>query len=328
MLLVILCGCSYKTTHVDETIIVTDQLRRTVTVPKNMTRIAALHHFGGKILFALRQQHRLVEQSLYGREAKALAKVDPKFTSMAKIQDSHAINYETLIGLRPQCVFVYSSFNKSEMQQLEDAGIRVIAVKGESIEESYEAIRLMARVLDCEKQGEAYIADCRKITALVQERIQGVPKDQRLRVVFAGPKSVYTIATGEMLQNQMLELAGALNVGASLKGFWSDISPEQLAAWNPDVIFVGSSLASYGVQEVLDNSQFRSINAIKNRRVYVFPSNVGWWDYPAPQCVLGVLWTAKTLYPARFTDVDVLKIADDFYAKYMGYSFTSMGGVL
>jgi iron complex transport system substrate-binding protein len=328
MLLVILCGCSYKTVHVDETIMVTDQLGRTVTVPKNMTRIAALHHFGGKIIFALGQKHRLVEQSLYGREAKALTKVDPKFASMSKIQDSHAINYETLIGLRPQCVFVYSSFNKSEMQQLEDAGIRVIAVKGESIEESYEAIRLMAKVLNCEKQGEAYIADCQKITALAQERIQAIPKDQRLRVVFAGPKSVYTIATGEMLQNQMLELAGALNVGASLKGYWSDISPEQLAAWNPDVIFVGSSLTSYGVQEVLDNSQFRSINAIKNRRVYVFPSNVGWWDYPAPQCVLGVLWTGKTLYPARFTDVDVLKIADDFYAKYMGYSFTSMGGVL
>jgi iron complex transport system substrate-binding protein len=214
------------------------------------------------------------------------------------------------------------------MRQLEDAGIMVIAVRGETIEESFEAVRLVAKILNCEKKGEEYIGDCRRLLSLVQDRIGDIPANKHLRVVFAGPKSVYTIATGEMLQNQMLERAGAVNVGASLKGFWSDVSPEQLAAWNPDVIFIGSSLATYGVQEVLSNSQFKALKAVQKRRVYVFPSNIGWWDYPAPQCVLGVLWTAKTLYPEMFTDVDVLKIADEHYAKYVGHTFTSMGGKL
>ena len=42
--------------------------------------------------------------------------------------------------------------------------------------------------------------------------------------------------------------------------------------------------------------------------------------------MLGVVWTAKTLYPDRFADVDVRAIADDFYAKYIGHTFTAMGG--
>ncbi|HQP30862.1 MAG TPA: iron ABC transporter substrate-binding protein, partial [Deltaproteobacteria bacterium] len=70
------------------------------------------------------------------------------------------------------------------------------------------------------------------------------------------------------------------------------------------------------------------LKAIQKRRVHVFPSNVGWWDFPAPHCVLGVVWAAKTLYPERFQDVDMRAIADGFYAKYLGYSFTALGGRL
>jgi iron complex transport system substrate-binding protein len=323
-------ACGNRTSQGNEVITVTDQIGRTVTVPRHMTRISALHHFGGKIVYALGQRERLVEQSLYGKEAKALAAVDPEFAAMPKTQDQtgHTINYESLIALRPQCAFVYASFSQSEMNQLEDAGIKVIAVRGETIEESFEAIRLIAKALNCEKKGEEYIGDCQHLLSLVQDRIRNISAEKRLRVAFAGPKSVYTIATGEMLQNQMLERAGAINVGSSLKGFWSDVSPEQLAAWNPDVIFIGSSLATYGAQEVLSNSQFKAVKAVQKQKVYVFPSNIGWWDYPAPQCVLGVLWTAKILYPEMFTDVDVLKIADEHYAKYVGHTFTSMGGKL
>ncbi len=330
LMILALGGCSYRTSPDGEVFSITDQLGRTVAVPRNMTRISALHHFGGKIVFALGQQNRLVEQSIYGKEAQALASVDPQFAAMPRTQEQsgHAINYESLIAFKPQCAFVYASFNRSEMRQLEDAGIKVIAVKGETIEESFAAVRLMAKVLNCENKGEAYIADCRRLLSLVSERIQAIPRDKRLRVAFAGPKSVYTIATGEMLQHQMLEMAGAINVGAALKGFWSDVSPEQLAVWNPDVIFIGSSLASYGVQEVLGNSQFKAIRAVQKQRIYVFPSNIGWWDYPAPQCVLGVVWTAKSLYPELFADIDMLKIADAHYKKYMGHTFTSMGGKL
>ena len=326
--LLALTACGYRTGPQDYTITVIDQLGRSVAIPRHMTRISALHHFGGKIVYAMRQQDRLVEQSIYGREARFLAGVDPKFAAMPKTQDQtgHIINYESLIALRPQCAFVYASFSRSDIRQLEDAGIKVIAVKGETLEESFAAVRLIAKVLECEDKGEEYIRTCIDLMSLVQDRIKDIPQDKRLRVVFTGPKSIYTVATGEMLQTQMLERAGAINVAASLKGFWNDVSPEQIAAWNPDVIFLGSSLSTYAVDEVLHNSQFQSIAAIRNRRIYAFPSNVGWWDYPAPQCVLGAVWAARTLYPERFKDVDVTKIADEFYLKYLGHSFTSMGG--
>ncbi len=321
-------GCNYRTVQHDETITVTDQLGRTVAVPRHMTRVAALYHFSGRIAFALGQRDRLVEQSLSGKEAKAMASIDAKFAAMPRIADGHGINFESLLALKPQCAIVYASFSRSQMAQLENAGIKVIAVKGETFEESLVAVRLIARVLDCEEKGEEYIRSCESLMSLVADRIRNIPLHQRLRVVFTGPKSLYTVATGEMLQNQVLETAGAINVASSLKGFWNDVSPEQIAAWNPDVILLGSSLDTYAADEVLRSSQFQSIKAVRNKRVYVFPSNVGWWDYPAPHCALGALWTARILYPDHFKDVDMLQVADNFYLKYLGHSFTSMGGKL
>lgn len=155
-----------------------------------------------------------------------------------------------------------------------------------------------------------------------------MPPENQMNVMFAGPRSVYTVATGEMLSSEIITIAGGRNVADGLKGFWADVSPEQVVAWNPDVIFVGSTLETYGVRQVLDNPQFRTIKAVRNRRVHAFPSNIGWWDFPAPHCVLGAVWVAKTLYPERYADVDVTGVADDFYRKYMGYSFTAMGGKL
>jgi len=312
----------------EETVTVVDQLGRTVTVSKNIKRIAALHHFGGKVVFALGAQNLLVDQALYHRENQAMAKVNPSFAAKPKLIQGHDINYEELVALRPDIAIAYTSFDPSDLEQLEDAGIKVIAIRGETLEESFAGVRLVAKVLGREQRGEEYIADCRKLYDLVAERTKAIPPEKRLKVMFAGPKNIYSAATGQMLQNTLLETAGGRNVASALSGFWASVSPEQIAAWNPDVIFLGSSLDSYGAEALFGNQQFKTISAVKNRRVYVFPSNIGWWDYPAPHCILGLVWTAKTLYPERFRDVDMVKVADEFYRKYLGYSFSAMGGKL
>ena len=322
-------GCEKKTTLETETISVTDQLGRNVAVPKKIERIAATHHFGGMIVYALGQQEKLVEQALYGRAAMAMTKIDPAFAARPKLLQGRDMNVEELVALRPQVVFVYASLEESELALLENAGLPVIAVAGETLEESFEAVKRVADILGCQDRGEKYLEDCRNLLRMVRERVAEIPKTERMRVIFAGPKSAYTVATGEMLQTRILEAAGALNMAADLRGFWADISPEQLATWNPDVIFAGSSLdISYGLKEIYQNPQFKTVRAIKEKRVYAFPSNIGWWDYPAPHCVLGVAWAAKTLYPERFRDLDMVKTADAFYTKYMGHSFTALGGRL
>jgi iron complex transport system substrate-binding protein len=306
---------------------ITDQLGRQVTLPVNPERIAALHHFGGKIVFALNHQHLLVEKSIYGMEAKALAAIDPAFASLPGLIQGHGYNIEGLVSLAPQVIFSYASMDRSELAQFENAGIPVVAVRGETFEESFEAVRLMADVLECPEAGQTYITACNALLDEVAARLEN-NVDTPVPVLFAGPRSVYSVATGNMLQTEILARAGARNVAQDLEGFWADVSPEQIARWDPQVIFLGSYLDVYGKDKIFTLPQFQTVSAIKNRQVYTFPSNVGWWDYPAPHCVLGVVWTAKTLYPQLFEDLNLTQTANDFYSRFMGYSFGELGGQL
>ncbi len=322
----VLAACGNSSPQGDQMLSYRDQEGRVIELPRHITRISG----DGVIIYALRQQDKLVDRGMYyGIDAEVMARVDPQFEARPNILDGNKTNCEALAALQPQVVFANAAFHREDKKQMETAGLKVFSIKGETIGESFEAVRLMGQVLGCDDNVREYLTDCNRLLKMVEDRTRDIPKSKRLRVLFAGPKSVYTVATGEMLQSEILSRAGAENVASSLKGFWCDVSPEQVALWNPDVIFLGSSKGVYGVEQVYLNSQFKTIKAVKEHRVYAFPSNIGWWDFPAPHCVLGVVWSARTLYPERFADVDMQKIADEFYARYRGgHTFTELGGKL
>lgn len=311
---------------------VTDQLGRVVTVPPNLQKVAAMDHLPTMIMFALGQQDKLVQRSLVGKLDAAIAAVDEKYAAKASVvhtsMTKNNFSVEELAAKGAQLVIVYASFDRTVIQQLENAGMTVLAVKGETVEESFAAVRLLAKVFDREEQGEKYIAACEKIMNMVKERVGNIPVEQRPKIMFTGAQNILTAATGDMLQNTIIETAGGGNVAKGLTGFWASVSPEQIAEWNPDVILLGSSKDTYGLDEIYNSSHYKTVKAVNERRVYLFPSNIGWWDYPAPHCVLGILWTAKMLYPDKFADIDMNKTADEFYTDFLGHSFSSLGGKL
>lgn len=125
-----------------------------------------------------------------------------------------------------------------------------MAVSRETIEESFEAVKLVSKVLSSEEKGDEYIAECQRLLKLVEDRVGNVPEEEKPRVMFAGPKSVYTVASGEMLDTVLMELAGATSVSKDVKGYWTEVSPEQVATWNPDIMILGSSMDNYGEDQI------------------------------------------------------------------------------
>ncbi len=302
----------------------TDMLGRKVTVPENVERIAALRHLG-TMVFALGEQDKLVHQGLFDAAGHAMAELDPEFAALPGFKNA---SVEELMKLKVELFFNYYDTDPREIEQLAAVGIPFIALKSETLEESYEAVRIMGKALRAEDKAEEYIAACQKIVNLVETRTERIPRGERPRVFFAGAKSIYTAATGEMLQDVMIKMAGGINVAEGIVGRWAQISPEQLVRWNPDIIFLGSSLDQYAAEDVFGNTAIQSVNAIKNNRVYPFPSNIGWWDFPAPHCVLGIEWMATKLHPELYRDIDMTEVADEFYCNFMGRTFTELGGKL
>ncbi|MNP79841.1 hypothetical protein D3C76_1777750 [compost metagenome] len=65
---------------------------------------------------------------------------------------------------------------------------------------------------------------------------------------------------------------------------------------------------------------------MKHKRVYLMPEYAKAWGYPMPEALaLGELWMAKTLYPQRFTDVDLQQHVDTYYQRYYRASCCQSG---
>jgi iron complex transport system substrate-binding protein len=124
------------------------------------------------------------------------------------------------------------------------------------------------------------------------------------------------------MQTRIVELAGGSPVWklANPGRGWSQVSMEQVLAWDPDVVFVTAySLRSDEVAGRLRaDANWQAVRAVKRGRFHAFPGDFYSWDQPDARWILGLAWTAARLHPDRFADLDILGLARDFYRQVFG----------
>ncbi|HHQ6599331.1 ABC transporter substrate-binding protein [Serratia fonticola] len=324
---------------------VTDQLNRTVTLPDHITRAVVLQHQTLNLLVQLDAMPQVVGvlsswQKQLGPNYLRLA---PSLAKMPMPGDLTAVNIESLLALHPQVVFVANYAPADMIAQIEQAGIPVVAISLrrepaaqvgkinpvlENEDRVYnlglqDGIRLIGKVIGREAQADAMVKDVFQQRALVAKRLQDIPEDQRVRVYMANP-DLTTYGSGKYT-GLMMQHAGAVNVAAKdIQGF-KQISIEDVLKWNPAVIFVQERYPDV-VQQILTSPQWQPIEAVKHKRVYLMPEYAKAWGYPMPEALaLGELWMAKTLYPQRFTDVDLQQHVDTYYQRYYRASCCQSG---
>lgn len=324
---------------------VTDQLNRTVTLPDHITRAVVLQHQTLNLLVQLDAMPQVVGvlsswQKQLGPNYLRLA---PSLAKMPMPGDLTAVNIESLLALHPQVVFVANYAPADMIAQIEQAGIPVVAISLrrepaaqagkinpvlENEDRVYnlglqDGIRLIGKVMGREVQADAMVKDVFQQRALVAKRLQDIPEDQRVRVYMANP-DLTTYGSGKYT-GLMMQHAGAVNVAAKdIQGF-KQVSIEDVLKWNPAVIFVQERYPDV-VQQILTSPQWQPIEAVKHKRVYLMPEYAKAWGYPMPEALaLGELWMAKTLYPQRFTDVDLQQHVDSYYQRYYRASCCQSG---
>lgn len=95
---------------------------------------------------------------------------------------------------------------------------------------------------------------------------------------------------------------------------------EQIVAANPQVIV---AMNKRDAEEIRASAQWRGIDAVLQHRVVVNPKGMFWWCRETSEEALQFLWLAKTLYPARFADIDMREETRDFYRAFFGLSLSA-----
>jgi len=117
------------------------------------------------------------------------------------------------------------------------------------------------------------------------------------------------------------EMGGGINVSAnSFDSFWPKVSIEQVYEWNPEYIF-------YPPYAPFDETTFLEawgdLTAVKEKKVFRFPSSLEAWDYPVHSSILGALWIAAKLHPDLYSSNALVKDIEDYYSCFYHVKFSA-----
>lgn len=319
---------------------VVDQLGRVVAVPVKVDRVVCLMHHGVDILIELGAADRLVGITrTWQKDLPAgITKICPALKKLPTPGGLNEVNMEELLRLKPDLVIVTHYAPKDMIQQMEDAGVPVLALalykaryeeasrlnpKLKNPDQAYtegmrEGITLLGEVLGVQPRAKALLDFTFKWRNLARARTAGIPRGDRTTCYMANP-DLYTYGTGKYT-GVIMDRAGGVNVAEGINGY-AQVTMEQLLLWNPQVIFVQDRYAKVA-EQIRKDPTWGKVRAVRDRRVYLTPEYVKPWGHPCPESMaLGELWMAKKLYPARFADIDIQPVVNEFYTRFYGIPY-------
>lgn len=245
---------------------------------------------------------------------------------MGSLSENGEINREMLVAEGVQCVFSISAIgltqaNRADVDELQNAtNIPVILLDG-SMENISECYRKLGDLLGKQQRASELASYCEDVFARVNEACSDIPEDEKVSIYYAeGAQGVQTEPSTSQ-HAAVFNVAGAKNVaqvdlveGAGM----SDVSLEQVMAWDPEVIIAWSWEERGGSDErIRASGSWANIKAVKDGRVYTMPEiPFAWLDRPpGVNRFLGIQWIANMLYPERF-DIDMVEEGIRFYKLF------------
>lgn len=301
---VLSAGCGGKTPTVSQGdagnsyLTVTDDLNRTVTLPKKPEKIVAL---SPSLLAPL----GAVDAKLIGRPASKTGV--PEFAKpIEEVGTVNDINIEKVVSLTPDLVIAYQGRHDKFVPIFEGNGIPVIVVHMKTYQDVLDKIVLFAQITGEEKKGA-------ELTSSMREKLQATldrtPKEKKKVAILHSTAKSVTVELEGSIAGSAAKMLGLINVAGGGKEKELDSAPyslESLVESDPDIIFITTmgrldEIKERMTADVESNPAWSSLGAVKRHAVYFLPQelfllNPG-LDYPE-----AVHTMAKLAYPEAFDD--------------------------
>lgn len=293
---------------------VTDQAGREVTIEKEPSSIVSGYYISSSLLIALGLKDKIV-----GIEAKADKRpiyklAAPEMTELPNVGTAKEFNLEACAALLPDLVILPMKL-KDAAQSLTDLGITVLLVNPESQDLLTEMINTIATATNTNSEAAKLLAYIDSQKAILTSALSGVEPES---VYLAGNSSFLSTAGPSMYQSSIIELAGGKNAADSITDtYWTEISYEQLLAWDPSYIIIASD-AEYTVDDVMNDPNLAECTAVKNSHVYAIPGDVEALDSPVPAGILASVWLAGILHPDQVPTDTYTTEMTNYYETFYG----------
>ena len=117
-------------------------------------------------------------------------------------------------------------------------------------------------------------------------------------------ETIFTAGKGNIIDD-VINLAGGLNVGRAAPGSWPQISLETVVSWAPEVIITTylpnsafPNKLEFEIQGLRGRDGWKSLPAVRNGRIYYLESD--WLMRPGPRLLDALEYLAVLLHPQTF----------------------------
>lgn len=242
-----------------------------------------------EILFALGLDEEIVGVSSFcDYPAKALDK--------QKVGDFSHPNIEIILSLKPDYIFCTGLEQAPVIDSLQRLNLKVYIGDPANMGELLITIQDIGKITHKEKEAQKLIEDMQGQLREISSKVDLVPLQNRPKVfieIWHDPLT--TFGKGSFV-DELVSLAGGINIAHDAKRAYSIFSPEEVIKRNPDFIFLTYMGGKEKPADILAHRfGWKDIAAVKNKRVYNdIDENL--LLRPGPRVVLGVKALYKRLY--------------------------------
>lgn len=257
---------------------VTDTRGKEISFSQKPRRIVCTYVFADEILLGLVSHDRIAGLDRWVH--------DPELSSaVAEASDVKTIvenNTESIVKVKPDLVLLPSYVKPEMIASLEDIGLTVYVYQDRRrLYEIPDMIRSMAAAVGEKEKGEELVGILQNdLATLKKMKKPGNPKEKALMFMrfggYGGKGTIYNDVLTELGFNDCYnDVRKKTSTGQNLNGI---LSKEEVVKANPDIFLMAlwTQGGAYDnsqkqLQEMYEDPAFATVNAVKNRRAYIFP---------------------------------------------------------
>jgi len=246
--------------------------------------------------------------------------IDPKFAEKT-VLDGDA-SAEQIAPLKPDLV-VLKSFTREKLgKPIEELGIPVVYLDFETPEQYERDLKTVGAILQNPGRADVLVNEYQRLAIVTEEISSKVPAEKKPRVLllYYNEKDgavALNIPPATWIQTTLTKLAGGIPVweDANTGTGWNKVNFEQIAAWDADQIYIITYSADLtkAMAAIKADPQWQALRAMKDGKVYGFPTDFYSYDQPDTRWYMGLSWLAAKINPDLYPDFDMEATIIKFY---------------
>ena len=278
----------------------TDDTNTVITLTSYPNRIISLAPSTTEMLFSLGLQDKVVGAVSYSGYAQSV-KDGITNQNITIVGTFNKVNTELVTGLQPDLIIASGSYQQSLASKFAEQGQKTVMLNPTKFSQILSDIKLLGKLTGTDANATALTGSMQSRADAVAAKVANLSKPG-VYVEYYFDNTGYSSYGADSYINELIGMAGGVNVFAGFKGQYVTTSTEEIVKAKPSIIVicngVMSTMSGLTPDTLKARTGWSTISAVQNNQIYTINENVlTLWG---PRIVDGLEALAKVIHPEVF----------------------------